>query len=83
MRAGRLLRLPARDFDLLAHLVRHRGRAVTRASLLKNAWGQRRDPGDRELETSVDRIRAEVDRGFAVQLVHTAPGVGYVLLDND
>jgi two-component system OmpR family response regulator len=80
-RAGRSLRLPGRDFDLLAYLMRNHGRAVTRDSLLRNVWGC--DPGPRTLQTSINRIRTEVDRGSSLQLIHVAPGVGYCLLDED
>ncbi|WP_207801815.1 response regulator transcription factor [Phenylobacterium hankyongense] len=78
-RAGRALRVPGRDFDLLAYLVRNHGRAVTRDSLLRHVWG--RDPGPRTLRASIDRIRTEVDGGSPLQLIHVVPGIGYCLLD--
>jgi two-component system OmpR family response regulator len=81
-RAGRPVRLRPRDFDVLVFLVRHRGRVVTHASLLRNIWG--RDlTSTRLLEASVNRIRAELNREFPVELIHTVPGAGYVLLDED
>ncbi|MDB5492833.1 MAG: DNA-binding response regulator [Phenylobacterium sp.] len=80
-RAGRSIRLSAHDFDLLAYLMRNHGRAVTRESLLQALWGRRCDPGTRLVEASIERIRAQVDRGFAVHLIHLVPGVGYCLLD--
>ena len=83
VRAGRPIRLPERDFDLLAHLMRNRGRAVTRASLLQDAWGLDGHADASALETSIARIRARVDRGFRVELIHTVEDVGYCLLDDD
>ncbi|MDB5448811.1 MAG: DNA-binding response regulator [Phenylobacterium sp.] len=82
-RAGRPIRLSAAEFDLLACLLRHHGRAVSRDSLLRLVRGGRCDPGAPLLETSIERLRAKVDRGFPVKLVHVVPGVGYCLLDED
>jgi two-component system OmpR family response regulator len=82
-RAGRSLRLAAHDFDLLAHLMCSPGRAVTRDALEQAVWGRRCDPRTRRIDASIERIRAEVDRGFAVELIHLVPGVGYCLLDED
>jgi two-component system OmpR family response regulator len=82
VRAGQPVRLRPRDFDVLAFLVRHRGRVVTHASLLRNIWDSDLT-NTRLLEASVDRIRAELNREFPVELIHAVPGVGYVLLDED
>lgn len=83
VRAGRSIRLPERDFNLLAYLMRNRGRAVTSASLLQDVWG-RSGPADASaLETSIERIRTKVDRGFPMELIHTVEDVGYCLLDDD
>lgn len=83
VRAGRSIQLSAHDFDLLAYLMRNPGRAITRESLLRALWGRRCDPGTDLVETSIERICAHVDLGFAVQLIHRVPGIGYCLLDED
>jgi two-component system OmpR family response regulator len=83
MRAGRSMRLTQGDFELLAYLMRNHGRAIDRASLVGAVWGRRGDVGSRILEASIRRVRAKVDRGFPVELIHTVPGVGYCLLGDD
>jgi two-component system OmpR family response regulator len=83
MRGGRAIQLSPRHFDLLACLMRNRGQAVRRETLLKAVRGQRRDPGARILETSIAQLRAKVDRGFGVELIHPVPGIGYCLLDEE
>lgn len=82
-RAGRSIRLASHDVDLLAYLMCSPGRAITRDALEQAVWGRRCDPRTRRLDASIQRIRAEVDRGFAVELIHLVPGVGYCLLDED
>ena len=83
IRAGRAIRLGPRDFELLAYLMRNHGRAIDRSSLVGDVWGRRGELGHRILEASIRRVRAKVDRGFSVELIHTVPGVGYCLLGDD
>ena len=83
VRAGQSIGLPEHDFNLLAHLMRNRGRALTRASLLQDVSGPDGHADADALETSIARIRAKVDRGFDVELIHAVQDVGYCLLDDD
>jgi two-component system OmpR family response regulator len=83
MRAGRSIRLERRDFELLAYLMRNHGRAIDRASLVGDVWGRRGDRGHRILDASIRRVRAKVDRGYLVELIHAVPGIGYCLLGDD
>jgi two-component system OmpR family response regulator len=83
IRAGRTIRLGPRDFQLLAYLMRNHGRAIDRASLVGDVWGRRGAVGHRILDASIRRVRAKVDRGFSVELIHAVPGVGYCLLGDD
>ncbi len=78
-RARRLIRLPLREFDLLANLARVPGRPVSRETLLKAVWRIDFDPGTNRVEVHMSRLRARVDRGFAWPMLHTVKGSGYAL----
>lgn len=78
-RAGQLIRLPLREFDLLANLARLPDRPVSRAALLKAVWRLDFDPGTNRVEVHRSRLRAKVDRGFAWPMLHTVKGHGYRL----
>ena len=80
VRAGQCIPLQRRDFDLLAHLVRHHGRTVPHADLLQNLGGRFREAGTRCLKLRVNRVRRKIDQGFPLQLIHIVPGIGWVLL---
>jgi two-component system, OmpR family, response regulator ResD len=74
---GRELDLTVREFDLLAFLVRHPGRAFTRAELLEQVWGW--SFGDLSTITVyVRRLRdkVELEPASPTQL-QTVWGVGY------
>lgn len=78
-RAGRVIRLPLREFDLLANLARVPDRPLSRAALLKAVWRLDFDPGTNRVEVHMSRLRAKVDRGFAWPMLHTVKGHGYAL----
>lgn len=78
-RGGRTIELQPQEFRLLEYLVRNAGRVVTRSMLLENVWDLHFDPRTNIVETHMSRLRAKMDRGFAVELIRTVRGVGYSL----
>ena len=54
--------------------------AVDRATLLETVCGMGFDPGTNVLDVHVSRLRAKLDRGFAVPMLHTEKGLGYRLI---
>lgn len=78
-RAGRLIRLPLREFDLLANLARVPDRPMSRDALLRAVWRLDFDPGTNRVEVHMSRLRAKVDRGFAWPMLWTVKGKGYAL----
>lgn len=78
-RAGRLIRLPLREFDLLANLARVPDRLMSRDALLRAVWRLDFDPGTNRVEVHMSRLRAKVDRGFAWPMLWTVKGQGYAL----
>lgn len=76
-RAGRVLSLTAREFDLLAFLLEHPGRVFTRQQLLREVWGW--DFGDDSTVTvHVRRLREKVEADPSQPvLLSTVRGVGY------
>lgn len=78
-RAGRTIRLPLREFDLLANLARVPDRPVSRDTLLRAVWRIDFDPGTNRVEVHMSRLRAKIDRGFAWPMLHTIKGQGYAL----
>jgi DNA-binding response OmpR family regulator len=74
---GEPLALTVREFDLLAYLMRHPGRAFTRAELLAAVWGW--TFGDHSTVTvHVRRLREKVEeRPASPRRIFTVWGVGY------
>jgi two-component system OmpR family response regulator len=78
-RQGKPIDLLPREFELLEFLLRHAGRVVTRTMLLESVWDFHFDPRTTVVETHMSRLRAKIDRGFAVELIQTVRGHGYSL----
>jgi len=75
--AGARLDLTPREFDLLAFLVRHPGRALTRDELLRKVWGYDYVGETRTVDVHVRRLRAKLGEHHG--LVETVLGAGYKL----
>jgi two-component system OmpR family response regulator len=76
-RDGRKIDLQPREFTLLEFLMRNEGRVVTRTMMLERVWDFHFDPKTSVVETHISRLRAKIDKPFAVQLLHTIRSNGY------
>jgi two-component system phosphate regulon response regulator PhoB len=76
---GRPVDLTAKEFDLLAFLVRHPRQVFTRAQLLQHVWGSARGwQGEATVTEHVHRLRQKLGaRGDGRPIVATVRGVGY------
>ncbi len=77
--ADRALELTAREFDVLAALMRHRGRVLSREQILHEVWGFRPGKTARVVDTHVKWIRRKL--GDAADYIETLRGVGYRFTD--
>ena len=84
-RAHQPVELTAREFDLLAYLLRHHGQIVSREMLARDVWKQtsRGTPLDNVIDVHVARLRKKVDQGFSTRLIHTIRGVGFLVREGE
>jgi two-component system OmpR family response regulator len=75
-RGSTVLSLRPKEFDLLAALLRHRGRVVTRDELLREVWGYAAGAESRTVETHLAALRHRLGDDAAV-LIITVRGAGY------
>jgi DNA-binding response OmpR family regulator len=76
-RDGLATRLPEREADLLAYLIRHQGRVCTRAELLSSVWGYGHDPGTNVVQVYVGYLRRKLARPGSPAPIETVRSVGY------
>lgn len=78
-RAGTRLDLTAKEFTLLALMLRRRGEVLSRTMLAEQVWDMNFDGDTNVIEVAVRRLRAKIDDSFDTKLLHTVRGMGYVL----
>jgi DNA-binding response OmpR family regulator len=78
-RAGRELRLTAREFALLQFLLEQQGEVVSRTRIVEAVWEHDFETFSNVVEVYIRYLRAKVDEPFPQRLIHTVRGVGYTL----
>ncbi len=72
--------LTPREFELLACLMRHAGRVLSREHLLKEAWGWQYVVETKTVDTHIKRLRDKLTQaGADPSVVETVRGYGYRL----
>jgi len=79
VRTQQRLDLTAKEFNLLALLLRRRGQILSRTTLAEQVWDMNFDSDTNVVEVAVRRLRAKLDDPFETKLLHTVRGMGYVL----
>jgi len=75
-RGGELVGLAPREYDLLEHLLRNKGVAQDRVTLLEHVWG---DADDLLFSQTVDVHVSYLRRKLGKDLIITVPGKGYLI----
>jgi len=79
---GREVELPPKEFELLAVLVEHAGRVLTRNQLIDEVWGSDYVGDTKTLDVHIRRLRGRIERApQSPVLILTVRGVGYRFAD--
>jgi DNA-binding response OmpR family regulator len=80
-RAGVPVALSTTEFELLAYLVRHRGRVLSREQILSSVWGYQHDPTTNVVDVYVGYLRRKLGAraGLPAAPIQTVRRVGYRL----
>ncbi len=78
-RGGRDVQLTRTEFELLAVLMQHPRRVLSRELILDEVWGYDFPTSANSLEVYVGYLRRKTEAGGEPRLIHTVRGVGYVL----
>jgi DNA-binding response OmpR family regulator len=78
-RAGVVISLKPKEYALLEFLMRHSDRPLTKSLIIEHVWDIHFDSISNVVEVHINSLRNKLDRGFAIPLIHTVRGVGYML----
>lgn len=82
-RAGARIELTPKEFGLLQLLMRRSGEVLSRTVLAEQVWGMHFDYDTNVIDVAVRRLRAKIENGYDLKLIHTLRGAGYVLEARD
>jgi two-component system, OmpR family, copper resistance phosphate regulon response regulator CusR len=78
-RGGHQIELTAKEYALLEYLARRAGEVVGRAEIAEHVWEENFDPFSNLIEVYMQRLRRKIDEGYALKLLRTRRGEGYML----
>lgn len=78
-RSGQRIDLTPKEFALLQLLARRRGEVLSRTQIASYVWDMNFDSDTNVVEVAIRRLRAKIDDGHDLKLIHTVRGMGYVL----
>jgi two-component system copper resistance phosphate regulon response regulator CusR len=62
--------------------VKRQGEALSRSLIASEVWNMNFDSDTNVVDVAIKRLRAKVDRPFAVALIHTVRSIGYAFGDS-
>jgi two-component system, OmpR family, response regulator len=76
-RAERTIEFAPAEFRLLAFLMEHAGKVLSRPQIFEAVWGYRFDPGTNVIEVHIAALRKKLTLPGERQLIHTVRNAGY------
>jgi two-component system copper resistance phosphate regulon response regulator CusR len=73
------IKLSQTEFNLLALLAESNGLPVSKEEILKKIWKGKYSVSDNTIEVYINLLRNKIDKPFPCKLIHTKPGFGYFL----
>jgi two-component system, OmpR family, response regulator NblR len=81
LRAGKIINLTMKEYDLLKYLMEHPREILTREQILENVWGFDFLGESNVIEVYIRYLRLKIEGEGDKKLIHTIRGVGYALRD--
>ena len=79
--SGEPIKLSPKEYNLLVYLVENAERVVSRVEIAEKVWNTHFDTGTNFIDVYINYLRKKMDKNFEVKLIHTKPGVGFILTD--
>ncbi len=80
-RGGEHINLTATEFELLRFMMRNPKRVLSKMQILDRVWNYDFGGQANIVELYISYLRKKIDRDFDQKLIHTEPGIGFILTD--
>ena len=81
-RGRREISLTTKEYALLEFMAREKGKVLGRAEIAEHCWDENFEAFSNTIDVYIKRLRVKIDEGFALKLIHTRRGAGYILDDD-
>ena len=78
-RNGQEVRLTPKEYNLLLYMMQNPERVLSRIEIAEKVWNTHFDTGTNFIDVYINYLRKKIDRDFDVKLIHTKPGMGFIL----
>jgi two-component system copper resistance phosphate regulon response regulator CusR len=78
-RGDQEINLTRKEFKLLEYMLTNQGRVLSRGEIAENVWETAFDTGTNFVDVYINYLRKKIDKGFDKKLIHTRPGIGFIL----
>lgn len=76
-RAGSLIKLRRKEFDLLEYLMLHPNQSLSRGQILEHIWDMNENLWANVVDVHIKYLRDKIDRPFGSMFIKTVHGIGY------
>ncbi len=74
-----LIKLSPKEYNLLVYMVENAEKVISRMEIAGKVWNTHFDTGTNFIDVYINYLRKKIDRDFITKLIHTKPGVGFIL----
>lgn len=80
-RNGVQIKLSPKEYNLLVYMVENPERVISRMEIAEKVWNTHFDTGTNFIDVYINYLRKKIDKDFDNKLIHTKPGMGFILTD--
>lgn len=75
------IKLSPKEYNLLLYMLENAEKVITRVEIAEKVWNTLFDTGTNFIDVYINYLRKKIDKDFGKKLIHTKPGVGFILSD--
>lgn len=83
LRSGKEIKLTPKEFNLLKYLLENPERVLPRSEIAEKVWDTHFDTGTNFIDVYINYLRRKIDKDFDKKLIHTSPGIGFILKEEE
>lgn len=79
-RGEKEIHLTPKEFNFLKYMLQNPERVLSRVEIAEKVWDTHFDTGTNFIDVYVNYLRKKIERDFDQKLIHTKPGMGFILM---